>query len=64
MGMRFENQCVDCGLPCLGDACRYRNVPVYFCDECGDEVSSKNLYIYDDQELCKFCLLEKCETVG
>lgn len=59
MGMRFENQCVDCGLPCLGDACRYRNVPVYFCDKCGDEIN--DVYELDGQELCADCLLDACK---
>ena len=37
MSRRIENHCVDCGLPCLGSSCPYRNVPVDYCDDCGDE---------------------------
>ena len=34
---RIENECVDCGLPCLGDACPYRNVRRLYCDRCDSE---------------------------
>lgn len=53
---KIEDDCVDCGLPCLGDNCPYRNVTVNYCDECGEEYEF--LYDYDGQELCKDCLLE------
>lgn len=57
---RIENDCVDCGLPCLGDSCRYRNVPHYYCDCCGYE---DKLYYYDSEELCEECLLKRFEVV-
>lgn len=53
---KIEDDCVDCGLPCLGDSCPYRNVTVNYCDECGEEYEF--LYDYNGQELCKDCLLE------
>ena len=30
MGKTYENECVSCDLPCIGDACPNRNVPHYF----------------------------------
>jgi hypothetical protein len=53
---RIEDECVDCGLPCLGRACRYRAVPHWFCDECGQEFNPDELYAFDGQELCEECL--------
>lgn len=59
---RIENDCVDCGLPCLGNGCPYRNVPHYYCDECGNE---ETLYYYDGQELCVECIKERlCVVEG
>lgn len=58
---KIENDCVDCGLPCLGDACRYRNVTHYYCDECGEE---KQLYNFDGEELCIDCIENRLEKVG
>ena len=57
-----ENECVNCGLPCLGDKCRYRNVVHCYCDDCHSE---EKLYYFDGRELCLCCierLLEKVEV--
>ena len=35
------------------------NIPHYFCDDCGDECSADELYLKDNQHLCKYCLAEK-----
>ena len=56
----IENECVSCGLPCMGSACRYRNVPHYYCDFCDEE---GKLYEYDGQELCEECLLKQFSVV-
>lgn len=58
--MKIENECVDCGLPCLGDSCPFRNVTRYYCDKCNDEAQ---LYHYDGMELCADCILEQLEKV-
>ena len=52
----FENECVDCGLPCMGDTCPYKSVPHYYCDNCDEETT---LYYYDGEELCINCIKEK-----
>lgn len=57
---RYENECVDCGLPCLGSSCPNRNVLRYYCDECGEE---ETLYHYDDSELCIYCIEKRLERV-
>lgn len=59
--IQYENECVDCGLPCLGDSCPYRNVPHYYCDDCGDE---EELYWYDDEQLCASCILKRHKKVA
>ena len=53
--VRYENDCVDCGLPCLESACPNQNVKHLYCDNCKSEV--EELYEYDDSELCEECLL-------
>ena len=57
---KIEDECVSCGLPCLGSACPYRNVMRFYCDKCGEEAT---LYHYDDKELCAECLLKEFEVV-
>lgn len=57
---QVENDCVDCGLPCLGNACPYRNVLHFYCDECGDEAE---LYHFNGKELCLNCIEESLEKV-
>ena len=44
-----ENHCVDCQLPCLGNACSLVNVPVVVCDVCGEHAE----YRIDHQDLCE-----------
>lgn len=53
--IKHENECVDCGLPCLGDSCKYKNVRRLYCDCCGEETDElyKN---YDGDELCHKCM--------
>jgi len=49
---QLENHCVDCGLPCMGNTCPYRNVTVYYCDQCGEENAG---YKIDGMDLCSSC---------
>ena len=53
--IEYENNCVDCGLPCLYDSCRYYREKHLHCDRCGYEVDT--LYLYDGEQLCYDCLL-------
>lgn len=46
-----ENQCVDCGLPCMKSACPYYRVFVAYCDRCGEYAD----YRIDDSDLCEKC---------
>ena len=55
-----ENECVDCGKPCMGNACPYRNVTRHYCDECKME---ELLYHYDGEELCIECIKDRLEKV-
>lgn len=44
--VKYENECMGCtsiGLHCIGSSCRNRNVPHFYCDECGEE---EELYVY------------------
>jgi hypothetical protein len=55
-----ENECVNCGLPCLGSSCPNRNVIHFYCDECGEE---EVLYDFDGDELCIECIKEKLQVI-
>lgn len=57
----YENQCVDCGRPCMGDSCPNRNVRVLTCDICGCEAD--RLYKLYGDEMCEDCLLDSCEVI-
>ena len=57
--LRYKNHCCDCATPnypCRGSICPNRNVPVYYCDKCGDEITE--VYLANDEELCEDCLKE------
>lgn len=55
--IKFENECVDCGLPCLGSSCPNRNVRHLYCDRC--KVDVPKLYVYDNEQLCWDCVEEE-----
>ena len=57
---RTENECVDCGKPCLGRACPFSSVTRYYCDQCGAETL---LYDTDEGELCAECVLDNLTKV-
>ena len=52
--IKTVNECVNCGLPCLGDTCPNRHVTRCYCDRCGDETDE--LYEVDGEDLCEDCL--------
>lgn len=63
--IRYENNCCGCATesyPCIGDSCPNRHVPVFVCDECGDEVD--DLYEYGSEQLCADCVLERLDKVS
>ena len=56
--VQYEDRCCGCavpGYPCLGSSCPNRNVPIYHCDKCGDEIDG-DIYDVDGEELCEECL--------
>lgn len=62
--VKYENECVGCtsiGLHCIGSSCRNRNVPHFYCDECGEE---KELYEFDGEQLCISCIQRRLEPVA
>lgn len=65
--VKLENDCCGCAVPaypCVGDSCPNRQVPHYYCDECGWEADgSDSIYYFDGQELCIECIKEKLEVV-
>lgn len=58
--IRRENECVDCGLPCMGSSCPNRNVIRIYCDKCGEE---GKIYHYDGEHLCISCIEESLQEV-
>lgn len=58
--IRTENECVNCGLPCRGEACPNTKVTRVYCDECGDE---GRIYHFEGQHLCINCIEEMLTEV-
>ena len=60
---KYENECVGCPpeMGCMGDACKYRNVPHLYCDKCGEDC--EELYVVGDEELCEDCLKEQFDII-
>lgn len=56
-----ENECVDCGLPCIYESCPYWAVTRLYCDECYNE--EETLYWWDNQQLCLGCIEARLERV-
>lgn len=62
MAKQIVNECVSCGLPCLGSACPNRNIARFTCDDCEEYFDTDELYMYDGEMFCSDCLLKKFET--
>ena len=56
-----ENECCDCGLPCIYESCIHWSVTRLYCDECQNEADT--LYYFDYQELCLDCIEARLERV-
>ena len=56
--LKKENHCVDCDIPCIGSSCSNKDVLVYYCDSCGDEIDFDEVYEVDGDDLCEDCLKE------
>ena len=53
--MNYESHCVCCDLPCM-IGCRLKNVPHYYCDNCGEEVPYDELFYGEGgEEYCQAC---------
>lgn len=62
--IEYENHCCDCavpGHPCIGDSCRYMNVPVYYCDFCNNKKHAE--YVIDGEHYCEFHAKEYLQGV-
>lgn len=59
--MEIENDCVGCPQGCIN--CGRKHSRYFYCDDCGDCVEPDKLYIYDGEELCESCLVERFKTV-
>lgn len=64
MAIKIEDDCVECGLPCIGSACRLRHVKHFYCDVCGEEFDPYELHEVDDKMLCNDCLIPYLEEAG
>lgn len=62
MAVVKENDCVDCGLPCMGIACPNRNRIHKYCDVCGDEFDK--VWKYENTVYCTECLITALEMDG
>lgn len=64
--IQYQNDCCDCsspGFPCIGSRCELLHAPHYFCDMCGEEVGDDELYWFEGQQLCSYCIISGLEVV-
>lgn len=59
--IKFEDECVGCDLPCLGNVCNYKHVPHLYCDDCGSDVDI--LYTDNNSQLCVDCYLAIADKI-
>ena len=66
--VEYRNECLSCAsqsFPCRGKLCELRNVPVYMCDLCGEElVEDEPAYEYGGEMYHDECVLKILEERG
>ena len=55
-----ESECVDCGQPCMKQACKYYEVTRYYCDRCNEEAA---LYEFEGLQLCIDCIRKELSII-
>ena len=56
MAIYYESLCVDCGFPCLREACPYYKVLRYSCDFCGKTEEEVDMVVANsDEAICEDC---------
>ena len=62
--IKYEDRCVCCPpeMGCLGRGCPNRNIAVFICDKCKEEVSYDDIRNIDGHHICRDCYMDKCET--
>lgn len=58
----WSNECCSCDVGNC-DGCKLQNHPHYICDVCGDEVEQGELFWFEGQQLCKYCVINELEVV-
>lgn len=59
-----RNECCGCATstyPCMGNSCPLRNMKVYICDDCKNEVDE--LYEFETEELCIDCIKTRLKII-
>ena len=58
---KMEDDCVECGLPCIGRGCPYHGKHLHiYCDKCGEE--GEKMYSVDGEDYCEGCLIADHEA--
>ena len=58
--VRYEDHCVDChdSISCFSHTCRLVNVPVYYCDKCGEETPREDIRRMGEGDICIDCFFK------
>ncbi|MEE8806872.1 MAG: hypothetical protein SOI44_00460 [Lactimicrobium sp.] len=62
--IRYEEDCVECGKPCMTSCPLYRPHRHYYCDVCGNEFDREDLTNVDGVHVCGDCLIGYLEKKG
>lgn len=57
MGVKIENHCVDCDIPCVD--CGAKRTEVLYCDRCDDYAE----YKIDGEYFCDECMEAYCNSI-
>lgn len=57
----YENECCDCGLPCIYETCPNYKIIRFECDFCREQ--NVKLRHYHGYEVCEDCILKEYEVV-
>lgn len=64
MSKYYISECVECGFPCLHEACKYYHVKHYKCDHCNNSTEYTEIKHFENEDICEECYQKRVKKIN